>query len=55
MDGVNMTGDSGQASDDKPRYSARELTGSGQFFDDAANAEIYTLRITRSGKLILTK
>ena len=30
MDGVNMTGDSGQPSDDKPRYSARELTGSGQ-------------------------
>ena len=55
MDGVNMTGDSGQASDDKPRYSARELTGSGQTAEIVLDGQIYTLRITRSGKLILTK
>lgn len=55
MDGVSMTGDSGQASDDKPRYSARELTGSGQTAEIVLDGQIYTLRITRSGKLILTK
>ncbi len=38
-----------------PLYDARELTGDGVCAQIALDGQIYTLRITRAGKLILTK
>lgn len=38
-----------------PTYSARDLTEGGELAQIALDAQTYTLRITRAGKLILTK
>ena len=41
--------------DDSPTYNAVELTKSGNIARIVLQNQVYTLRITRSGKLILTK
>ena len=41
--------------DDSPTYNAVELTKNGNVARIILENQIYTLRITRSGKLILTK
>ena len=41
--------------DDSPTYNAVELTKNGNVARIILEKQIYTLRITRSGKLILTK
>ena len=41
--------------DDSPTYNAVELTKNGSVARIVLENQIYTLRITRSGKLILTK
>ena len=41
--------------DDSPTYNAIELTKSGNVARIVLQNQVYTLRITRSGKLILTK
>ncbi|MCZ7676043.1 MAG: hemin uptake protein HemP [Roseovarius sp.] len=41
--------------DPQPQYDARDLVGEGPTASIALDGQIYTLRITRSGKLILTK
>jgi len=38
-----------------PTYNARDLTQSGELAQIVLEGQIYTLRITRAGKLILTK
>jgi hemin uptake protein HemP len=38
-----------------PVYLAKQLTDDGNLAQIAHNGQIYTLRITRNGKLILTK
>ena len=38
-----------------PVYLAKELTDNGNLAQIAHNGQMYTLRITRNGKLILTK
>lgn len=38
-----------------PTYSARDLTQDGHLAQIVLNEKTYTLRITRAGKLILTK
>lgn len=38
-----------------PTYSARDLTQDGELAQIVLGDQIYTLRITRAGKLILTK
>lgn len=38
-----------------PAYSARDLTQGGDLAQIVLEDQIYTLRITRAGKLILTK
>jgi hemin uptake protein HemP len=38
-----------------PAYSARDLTENGDLAQIMLDDQIYTLRITRAGKLILTK
>ncbi|MDX2484845.1 MAG: hemin uptake protein HemP [Pseudodonghicola sp.] len=38
-----------------PAHRAEELTGGGRLAYIALGEQIYTLRITRAGKLILTK
>lgn len=38
-----------------PMYLAKQLTDDGNLAQIAHNGQIYTLRITRNGKLILTK
>ncbi len=38
-----------------PTYSARDLTQDGELAQIVLADQIYTLRITRAGKLILTK
>jgi hemin uptake protein HemP len=38
-----------------PTYDARRLTEGGDQARIALNGQVYTLRITRAGKLILTK
>ncbi len=38
-----------------PAYDARGLTGDGKCAQLVLDGQIYTLRITRAGKLILTK
>ena len=40
---------------DLPVYDAEELTQNGSLAHIALNGQLYTLRITRQGKLILTK
>lgn len=39
----------------QPQYDARKLIGEGLTASITLDGQIYTLRITRSGKLILTK
>lgn len=39
----------------QPRHSAQELTKGGDTAHILLNGQTYTLRITRAGKLILTK
>ena len=41
--------------DESPTYNAIELTKGGNLARIVLENQIYTLRITRSGKLILTK
>ena len=41
--------------DDSPTYNAVELTKNGNLARIVLENQVYTLRITRSGKLILTK
>ena len=41
--------------DDSPTYNAVELTKNGNVARIFLEKQVYTLRITRSGKLILTK
>ena len=41
--------------DDYPTYNAVELTKNGNLARIILEKQVYTLRITRSGKLILTK
>lgn len=38
-----------------PKHDARELTGGGSLASITLDGQQYTLRITRQGKLILTK
>lgn len=38
-----------------PSYAARDLTAGGDLAQIVLDDQIYTLRITRAGKLILTK
>ncbi len=38
-----------------PTYAARELTAGGELAQIVLDTQVYTLRITRAGKLILTK
>ena len=38
-----------------PSYAARDLTAGGDLAQIVLDEQTYTLRITRSGKLILTK
>ncbi len=38
-----------------PTYAAHDLTGNGTLAQIVLEDQIYTLRITRAGKLILTK
>jgi len=39
----------------RPEYDARALIGDGSTASIVLDGQIYTLRITRAGKLILTK
>ncbi|MEF3049045.1 hemin uptake protein HemP [Pseudotabrizicola sp. L79] len=39
----------------RPTYSARDLTNGGEQAQIVLDDQVYTLRITRAGKLILTK
>ena len=41
--------------DAPPLHDARELTDGGQLAHIQLDSQVYTLRITRAGKLILTK
>lgn len=41
--------------EDRPIYLAQELTQDGQLAHICHLGKVYTLRITRNGKLILTK
>ena len=41
--------------DDSPTYNVVELTKNGNVARIVLEKQVYTLRITRSGKLILTK
>ena len=41
--------------DDSPKYNAIELTKGGSLARIVLENQVYTLRIKRSGKLILTK
>lgn len=41
--------------DDIPCYDAHDLTGDGGLARIVLDTQVYTLRITRAGKLILTK
>lgn len=41
--------------DPLPTYDATDLTKGGQLANICLDGQIYTLRITRAGKLILTK
>lgn len=41
--------------DETPSYDAKDLTGHDGLARIVLNDQIYTLRITRAGKLILTK
>ena len=43
------------AGSEKPRHDARELTGQSHIAEIDLDGQIYTLRITKAGKLILTK
>ncbi|MGI3170167.1 hemin uptake protein HemP [Pseudooceanicola sp. C21-150M6] len=43
------------AASDKPRYEARRLTGDSKMAEIDLDGQVYTLRITKAGKLILTK
>ncbi len=53
---VGMMNDcSHQTGEEKPRYEARHLTGSSQMAEIDLDGQVYTLRITKYGKLILTK
>ena len=38
-----------------PRYDARDLIGNGEQANIILDDQVYVLRITRAGKLILTK
>jgi len=38
-----------------PEYAARDLTKNGEIAHISLQEKVYTLRITRAGKLILTK
>ncbi|WP_412094009.1 MULTISPECIES: hemin uptake protein HemP [Roseobacteraceae] len=38
-----------------PRHDARQLTEAGNLAEIELDGQIYTLRITKAGKLILTK
>jgi hemin uptake protein HemP len=38
-----------------PAYEARDLTAGGEQAQIVLDGQVYTLRITRAGKLILTK
>ncbi len=60
-----MTGSGGESGKDQgspavaaagmPTHDALDLTGGGQTAEIVLNDQIYTLRITQAGKLILTK
>ncbi|WP_397543379.1 hemin uptake protein HemP [Roseovarius salis] len=39
----------------RPEYDARDLVGDGATATIGLDGKVYTLRITRAGKLILTK
>ncbi|WP_375688619.1 hemin uptake protein HemP [Pseudooceanicola sp. LIPI14-2-Ac024] len=41
--------------DGLPSYDARDLTAGGQTAEILLGDQVYTLRITKAGKLILTK
>jgi hemin uptake protein HemP len=43
------------AADRVPQYRAQDLTGDGTRAEIELNGQVYSLRITRAGKLILTK
>ena len=42
-------------SDERPAWNARDLTAGGQSATILLDGQAYNLRITRAGKLILTK
>ncbi|SFE29391.1 hemin uptake protein HemP [Roseivivax sediminis] len=44
-----------QTASEVPQHDAEILTGGGQLAQIRLGEQIYTLRITRQGKLILTK
>lgn len=44
-----------EPTDSVPKHAARDLTGGGDLAQIVLKEKTYTLRITRAGKLILTK
>lgn len=52
---VRMTKSERSAQPATPRYSARDLTAGGPVAEIELDGHVYTLRVTRSQKLILTK
>lgn len=51
-----MSGDDGRIPPDSiPKFRAQDLTGDGTRAEIDLDGQVYTLRITRAGKLILTK
>lgn len=53
-DGSRKSPDAGEGAA-MPVHDARVLTGGGQLAGIVLDDQLYTLRITRAGKLILTK
>ena len=47
--------ETGQRPEQVPHHTAKDLTGGGSLAHIELDGQIYTLRITRMGKLILTK
>ncbi|MFV0515015.1 MAG: hemin uptake protein HemP [Jhaorihella sp.] len=55
MNSVANKQDLGQDREETPVHNAEELTGGGSLAQIEFRGQTYTLRITRAGKLILTK
>ena len=55
MDGMMRQTRQQPANDHVPLHQARDLTGDGNKAEIDLEGQVYPLRITRAGKLILTK